>query len=382
MRRPCRSQQEQPQQQPSMMNIQRVRRRAIRAGLVGLLFVATLGYGALEKTVMVRIEGEIRPVKTFALTVGDALQRAGVAIGSHDRVTPDRTTALRDGMPITVHRAKPITILLNGKPREVIVTAATVDEVLRQIALRRSLRDYVGASRSARIVSGMTIEYRQAVALTVKHDDRARKVITNAASVRTMLTELGITLGAKDKVQPALNVYPANGMQVKVLRVGERKETTERILPSSTQTKSMKSIEYGKRKIVQQGRPGLKVYRYLSTYVDGVRVKRKLLEEKVVRKPIPTIIGVGAGFPGCRCNRGSESGRASWYGAEGLTAAHKTLPFGTVVRVTNTANGRSVNVVIRDRGPFVKGRIIDLSDDAFSRIAPLGSGIAKVTIRW
>lgn len=63
-----------------------------------------------------------------------------------------------------------------------------------------------------------------------------------------------------------------------------------------------------------------------------------------------------------------------------LTAAHKTLPFGTKVRVTNEANGKSVVVRINDRGPFVKGRIIDLSTAAFASIGSTDSGIAKVKL--
>ena len=91
----------------------------------------------------------------------------------------------------------------------------------------------------------------------------------------------------------------------------------------------------------------------------------------------------------------SQTGYASWYGgkfqgrptASGeifdtnkLTAAHKRLPFGTWVKVTNLTNGKSVVVRINDRGPFVKGRIIDLSRAAAEQIEMLGSGVAKVGI--
>jgi rare lipoprotein A len=63
-----------------------------------------------------------------------------------------------------------------------------------------------------------------------------------------------------------------------------------------------------------------------------------------------------------------------------MTAAHKTLPFGTKVLVKNFNNGKSVQVRINDRGPFVKGRIIDLTRAAFSQIASLDQGLAKVEI--
>ena len=63
-----------------------------------------------------------------------------------------------------------------------------------------------------------------------------------------------------------------------------------------------------------------------------------------------------------------------------MTAAHKTLPFGSEVKVTNLNNGKSVTVRINDRGPFVKGRIIDLSRAAFSQIADINKGVVKVEV--
>ncbi|WP_211227909.1 septal ring lytic transglycosylase RlpA family protein [Spirochaeta cellobiosiphila] len=91
----------------------------------------------------------------------------------------------------------------------------------------------------------------------------------------------------------------------------------------------------------------------------------------------------------------SEKGYASWYGGvfQGkltsngevfdtnlLTAAHKTLPFGTIVKVTNLENGKSVEVRVNDRGPFIKGRIIDLTRKAASQLDMLNSGVAYVEL--
>jgi rare lipoprotein A len=91
----------------------------------------------------------------------------------------------------------------------------------------------------------------------------------------------------------------------------------------------------------------------------------------------------------------TETGVASWYGhpyhgrraangeiydMEKMTAAHRTLPFGTWVRVTNLENNQTVDVRIIDRGPFAKGRILDLSHAAAASIAMIGPGIAKVKI--
>lgn len=69
-----------------------------------------------------------------------------------------------------------------------------------------------------------------------------------------------------------------------------------------------------------------------------------------------------------------------WFNPNAMTAAHKTLPFGTKVRVTNVRNGKSVVVTINDRGPYVKGRVIDLSRAAAQSISMTGAGVAPVSI--
>jgi rare lipoprotein A len=69
-----------------------------------------------------------------------------------------------------------------------------------------------------------------------------------------------------------------------------------------------------------------------------------------------------------------------WFNPNALTAAHKTLPFGTRVRVTNRHNGRSVVVTINDRGPYVRGRIIDLSRAAAHEINMQGTGVVPVSL--
>ena len=93
--------------------------------------------------------------------------------------------------------------------------------------------------------------------------------------------------------------------------------------------------------------------------------------------------------------KSGETGLASWYGhpyhgrqaadgeiydMETMVAAHRTLPFGTWVRVVNLDNGKTVDVRIIDRGPFVEGRIIDLSHAAAQKIELIGPGIAKVRL--
>ncbi|MEX6502408.1 septal ring lytic transglycosylase RlpA family protein [Pseudomonas zhanjiangensis] len=119
-------------------------------------------------------------------------------------------------------------------------------------------------------------------------------------------------------------------------------------------------------------------------------------------RPLPLpLIGLALLLTGCS-SQGIDphgyhaDGMASWYGARhhgkptasgerfdqnALTAAHRSLPFGSRVRVTNLANDKQVVVRINDRGPFSKGRIIDLSRRAAEQLDMLRSGVAPVRLQ-
>lgn len=78
--------------------------------------------------------------------------------------------------------------------------------------------------------------------------------------------------------------------------------------------------------------------------------------------------------------QGNRTANGEVFSQQALTAAHRKLKFGTRVKVTNIANGKSVIVRINDRGPFVRGRIIDLSKTAFSRIGDAKLGLLQVEV--
>lgn len=115
---------------------------------------------------------------------------------------------------------------------------------------------------------------------------------------------------------------------------------------------------------------------------------------KVAQTPLPPP-PPSAPAPAALAPESGETGLASWYGhpyhgrasasgeiydMEQMTAAHRTLPFGTIVRVHDLDNDKSVDVRINDRGPFVDGRVIDLSHAAARAIAMIGPGTARVRL--
>ncbi len=140
-----------------------------------------------------------------------------------------------------------------------------------------------------------------------------------------------------------------------------------------------------------------------ATMLKDLTQLRNRFGDGVVFGSLLLLFGVVLGMSGCGGGSGEPSsqpgsiqeGEASYYAhkfhgrttANGeiydenkMTAAHKTLPFGTTVRVTNLANGKKVVVRINDRGPFVKGRIIDLSYRAAGELDYIARGIVKVSV--
>ena len=127
----------------------------------------------------------------------------------------------------------------------------------------------------------------------------------------------------------------------------------------------------------------------MKRWLSGLLIKRNILN-------IPLLFFFSCLVSSC-AKYISETGVASYYGDEfnhrqtasgskfnphRLTAAHKTLPFGTKVIVTNLTNNQRVKWRITDRGPFVKGRIIDLSEKAAKKIDMIKQGVVQVELKY
>ena len=113
-----------------------------------------------------------------------------------------------------------------------------------------------------------------------------------------------------------------------------------------------------------------------ETKEEPVKETKVVVIEKAIEKAYTANLSGGASFYGEEWN-GRRTANGEIFNTYELTAAHKSLPFGTKVKVVNKTNGKSVVVRINDRGPFVKGRTLDLSKKAFQSIASINKGVLK-----
>lgn len=348
----------------------------VRLLMAVLLLGGIVGYRYLDKKVTLVVDGRVSDVRTLRSTVGGLLEGEDIQISGHDRVVPPLGSGLSDGMQVRVLHAKEISLVLNGSLRTVHVIGKTVDDVLDQINVRAGRHAYLQPSRGAQIEDGDVIEFRRAVSVELKVDGKSKRVITNAPDVGYLLDSLGLILRRHDQVQPGIDQALLSGQSVNVTRVRFERVVERREVPFRTETRSTEDLIKGVREIQRYGAPGVHEYVYRVRKEDGAQAGRQLLGDRRVREPVSQIVLVGTRDPN------TDVGTASWYHRSGMVAAHKTLPKGSRVRVTNLASGETVTVIIDDRGPFVNGWIIDLSDDAFAKLAPLGAGTIKVRLEW
>jgi rare lipoprotein A (peptidoglycan hydrolase) len=111
-------------------------------------------------------------------------------------------------------------------------------------------------------------------------------------------------------------------------------------------------------------------------YIDSTGMTRKEIE--AIRYHPSVQVGVASYYGKAFHKKRTANGEI--FDMYKVSAAHKTYPLGTVVKVTNLKNGRSIRLKINDRGPFVKGRVLDLSYEAAKRLGFLSSGTTKVRI--
>jgi len=219
---------------------------------------------------------------------------------------------------------------------------------------------------------------------------KVHDVVTNAGSVGELLSAMGIDPDADDRVVPSPSAPLHVGDPIQVDLIDIRLLTTSVRVPFPVTTDYSTDVGIGATHVVSPGAPGSIERIVEQVVVNGEVVGMRVVSSTLVTSPVAEFRLAGPAAPdgGSITVPGvggrTQFGMATWYDPpwSGLTAAHPWLPKGTYVNVTDVATGRSVTVVIDDRGPFGTGRVIDLSPEAFEVLAPLGRGVLRVQLDW
>ncbi|MBI4032166.1 G5 domain-containing protein [Candidatus Berkelbacteria bacterium] len=250
----------------------------------------------------------------------------------------------------------------------------SIDEQLEALGVTLYPEDRYTAIPDPQLGVGSWIEIVRATPVAVTDAGNATTYRTWRSTVGQLIDEQGITLDSDDRIEPIVATGLQSDLAITITRVGVSEEVETEPIAYKKVVKKDDALEKGTSRVTQRGKDGLRKYTYRVTRENGVETKRELIASEISREPVEEITHEGTKVVSY------GSGQATWYALRsGMQAAHNTLPFGTKVRVTNPANGKSVDVVITDRG--IQGSaVIDLTADAFKLIAPLGAGRIQVRI--
>lgn len=394
--------------------------KVVASAIAGALSLTSAGgltmVQALDRdTVTFSVDGVSQQAKVKPGTVKQALAQQGIPVGPHDDVQPSLDSEIHDGQVITVNYGRRVVVTIDGKKVVRWTTAKNVAEVLAQ--LNQSDPDnLVSVSRSLDISrAGLSFSMQTAKDVTVTIGGKTQK-ITAVGTVADALKAAKVEVDSSDAVNPGLGTPLSDGMKITLTMVDQKSQKRRVAVPFSTKKVEDSSLSKGEIKVITKGVNGINEETWTVVFKDGKKVSEKKVSSKVVNAPVTQVVKVGtktasSSSPSTRSSSASHRSTASQssdpvtsgttclastYGegdgtaggptASGetfdpsaFTAASKTLPLGSTIRVTNVSNGRTVTVRINDRGPYVGGRCLDLSTAAMNAIAP-GQGL--VTVRY
>ena len=291
-------------------------------------------------------------------------------------------------------RYRSITINDNGLENIVFAQGDSVGEMLANLGIKLNEKDVVFPSLKERIRLESKIIILRASEVTLICDGKTYKFYTLSRNVKEVPEEKDIVLGSNDKISLSSpvkssfhsdngvnnrtieqyddeNLLVYSGMVIKIIRVKSKEVVERKVIAFKTIYQDDPNLYYGETKSVQRGASGLEEETFKVTYENGKEIKRKLVSSKVVKSPVNEIIKKGT-----KLKLGSPKyGIATWYPIGSLyTTACNIFPRGTLLKVTNTANGKSIIVKVNDTGGFRLPIIVDLSKYAFGEIGYLYQG--------
>lgn len=244
-----------------------------------------------QRLVSVYADGEKRVFATANGTVADVLDRAGIKLGPNDIVEPPAgTDVTKNFFNINVYRARPVTVQDGNQVYHIVSAYQNPHLLAQQAGLTLYPEDTYKVEMISDIVSeqaiGVKVTVIRAVPLTVRVDGQSRPIRTQAKTVGDALHDAGISLGLQDTVSPGLTSPVIPGMKVTIVRVAVADTTVTEQLKRTVTTVDDPTILWGQRQVKQEGSDGYRKVSYRLHYRDGVVVQRELL--KVVEQVDPT----------------------------------------------------------------------------------------------
>lgn len=277
---------------------------------------------------------------------------------------------------------KTITVVIDGKQTKIMTFKNTVQKALSEKKITVGTKDKIQPALDAKVSDKDTITIKRAVNIKVSVDDQELSILSAEENVDSMLKAEGINLRDQDKLSVDKEVKLSDGMQLSVVRVDTKVYTDLESLSFNTVVKASSGLPNTYRKVVQDGKDGEAKITTSVTYENGEEVDRKVLDKTVFKKPTDKIIVQGT-YPLMPVSRGGDpipytrvfKARATAYSPTGGKTTAYTASGRKAVR---DPNGYSTIAV--DRSVIPLGTKVFVEGYGFAIAADTGSAVLGNTI--
>jgi resuscitation-promoting factor RpfB len=266
------------------------------ATVVALAIGGTLaGYSALTTSYRLTVDGETREVSSTGDTVAEVLAAEGIEISDHDLVAPDLDEPVDEGSRIVVRYGRPVELTVDGETATHWVTSTDVASALGELGTPYG-RAELSTTRSASIGrEGLALEVvtPKNLVLELAGAKPVTRTVT-ALTVEDALAEVGVEVGKIDRTKPALDTELNDGDRVVFtdFRIAKRKIKGETV-PFETVEEPDDSMYEGLSATEREGETGTRNVTYKVVFKNGKLLRRTVLRQKVLSKPIAELVRVG-----------------------------------------------------------------------------------------
>ncbi|CCH28027.1 transglycosylase family protein [Actinosynnema sp. NPDC047251] len=277
------------------------KRRFLKAAVATVLVTISGGGAtaiAMDKSVTVDVDGELKTVRTYESTVGEILADEGIAVGEHDALSPSPQAKVGDGGKISLDRGRLVKMTVDGEQREGWVRSVTVDEALDQLQVADE-GAWLSHDRGMAVpLGGMALEVKSLKTVTLYDGGTEPKQLrTTALTVDELMKAENISLGPEDKLESAGDLRITNGAEVHISRTGVSViNATEAVEPPVEEVKDDTMLK-GQKEVLEPGEAGEQIVTYRVTIKNGKETGREKLGAKVTKEPKAKKVKVGTKLP-------------------------------------------------------------------------------------
>lgn len=272
-------------------------RLAAQAAVLAAVVGGTVAYAHQTVDVTLVLDGSGSTVAADADDVAGLLADRDIRVGPHDLVEPAPGVTLRAGQRVVVRFARPLTVTVDGAVHTYWTRELTVAAALDALGIRADGARLSPSRAQPLGRQGLDVVLSHPKRVTLVADGRAREVTTAAATVADLLREQHVATRPADRLSVLPESPVVDGLVVALTRIERRRVVVVEIVTPSTVQRPAAGLPKGRRRILSAGRPGTQRTVYEIVLADGRPTSRIPVSAVLVRPAVPRVVTVGTGRP-------------------------------------------------------------------------------------